>query len=372
MTRFHTSHLALALGVTLLAACTSDREEEEEEEEEVTQPDPGLAVLGGDTHSADSVNMEEVLDSGDLNTPMDLAFHPSEAGELWIVNQGNSSMSIVADVGADSWSVQKESDASSDHFMVHPAALAFGDNGMMATIHEEDETTPYTGGAAGTFMGPTLWTADASEFDAGHGSHYDMLHNSPNGMGIAWETDNTYWVFDGFHESLTRYDFGDDHGGGGTDHSDANVRRFVEGEVSYEAGVASHLAFDADTDLLYVADAGNGRIAVLDTSSGSDGGQYGPNYDGGSQRSVTGADLWTLAEPAGLEMPAGLALHDDMIFVVDHATSTIWAFDLEGEVVDWLETGVEPYSLMGLDFDAEGRLYVVDAQEDRVLRIAAK
>jgi hypothetical protein len=367
MTQINKAAIAGLVASALLSACTSD-------DVELPELEPGLEVLGGNTHSVGNVDWEDVLDSGDLNTPMDLAFHPSNSGEMWIVNQGDPSMTIVSDVSADNWSVQTKSHATSDHFMVKPASLAFGDNGKMATIHEEEEHTPYTwDDAPGTFMGPTLWTSDKSEFDGGHGSHYDMLHNSPNGVGIAWETENIYWVFDGYHESLTRYDFGDDHNAGGTDHSDGEVLRYAKGDVSYEAGVASHLAFDAATDLLYVADSGNGRIAVLDTTSGSVGGNISPNYDGSSQRKVTGADIWTLAdsESSDLEMPSGLALHDDMIFVVDHATSIIWAFDLDGVVIDWLDTGVEPYSLMGLDFDADGRIYITDAAEDRVYRLAA-
>lgn len=366
MTRIKKSAIASLVASALLSGCTPD-------EIDLPELDRGLEVLGGNTHSVSNLNWEEVLGSGDLNVPMDLAFHPTKSDELWIVNQGDPSMTIVSRMDTDDWKVLSKSDATSAHFMVRPAGLAFGEGGKLATIHEEDETTPFTDNAPGTFMGPTLWTSNKSEFDGGHGSHYDMLHNSPNGVGIAWEAGNTYWVFDGYHESLTRYDFGDDHDAGGTDHSDGVVRRFAEGEVSYEAGVVSQLAFDAATDLLYVADSGNGRIAVLDTTSGSVGGKISPNYDYDSQRKVNGADIWTLAdsESADLQMPAGLALHDDMVFVVDHATSVIWAFDLDGVVVDWLETGVEPYSLMGIDFDADGRIYITDAAADRVYRIAA-
>ena len=75
---------------------------------------------------------------------------------------------------------------------------------------------------------------------------------------------------------------------------------------------------------------------------------------------------------ADLQMPSGLALHDGMLFVLDHATSFIWAFDMQGKVVDWLEMGVSPNSLMGIDFDAAGDLYVADAVGDRVLRITPK
>ena len=357
------SALALSVGAAFLSACISGPEEEET---------TGLDILGNGSHSADSVDMEEMLGSSDLNTPMDLAFHTEEPGELWIVNQGDSSMTIVSDAGASSWFAKNESHPSGGHFLAKPSGIAFGVNGMMATAQEEDEVTPYTDGAPADFMGPTLWTWDADAFEGGHASHYDMLHNSPNGAGIAWESNNVYWVFDGHNAALTRYDFGGDHGPGGADHSDAIVLRYSEGEVGYVPGVASHLVFDADTDLLYVADAGNGRVAILDTTTGSTGSSYGPNYDGGTQNRISGADLSTFLDDAeGLEMPSGIALHDDLLFVVDHATSTVWAFDLDGEMVDYLETGIATESLMGIDFDADGQLYLVDAADERVLRITA-
>jgi hypothetical protein len=54
-----------------------------------------------------------------------------------------------------------------------------------------------------------------------------------------------------------------------------------------------------------------------------------------------------------------------------HATSIIWAFDHEGKVVDWLDTGFGPSSLMGIEFDLEGRIYVADARSSRVMCISA-
>ncbi len=375
MRHLNLSALATAAGASFLFACTppSDDSSKDVPSEEEEETDPGLEILGGNTHSPDGVALSEVIGSDTVSRPMDLAFHPTNPGQLWIVNQTNHSMSIISDADTDNWSDESVSHPTGAHFMVQPAGLAFGDNGNLATIHEEDETTPYTEGAPGTFMGPTMWPSDTDTFDGGHSSHLDMLHNSPNGVGIAWEDENIYWIFDGYHASLTRYDFADDHGGGGADHSDGEVLRYVEGEVGYEPGVSSNLVFDPGSNLLYVADSGNGRIAVLDTTSGSTGGAVYPNYDWSTQYQIDDADLWTLVDgdTAGLQIPSGLALHDEMIFVVDHATSFIWAFDLEGEVVDWLETGIEPYSLMGIDFDAEGRLYVADAQADRVMRISA-
>ena len=199
-------------------------------------------------------------------------------------------------------------------------------------------------------MGPTLWPSDLDDFDAGHGSHLDMLHNSPNGVGIAWETDNVYWIFDGYHESLTRYDFARDHGQGGADHSDGEVIRYIEGEVGYEDDVSSHLVYDPDTALLYAADTANGRITVLDTASGELGSRIGPNYDGIDQYEADDADFWTLIEEPDLTKPSGLEIHEYIIYVSDYASGTIFAFDLDGEVVDWLDTGLGEDTLMGMAF----------------------
>ena len=78
-------------------------------------------------------------------------------------------------------------------------------------------------------------------------------------MGIAWEKDNVYWVFDGYHSSITRYDFNEDHGPGGTVHDDGTVSRYVEGKVKRVANVVSHMEMDRESNLLYVADTGNNR-----------------------------------------------------------------------------------------------------------------
>ena len=48
-----------------------------------------------------------------------------------------------------------------------------------------------------------------------------MLHQSPFSIGIAAETDNIYWLFDGFHNTIAKYNFQDphpDHEHGGEDH----------------------------------------------------------------------------------------------------------------------------------------------------------
>ena len=47
----------------------------------------------------------------------------------------------------------------------------------------------------------------------------------------------------------------------------------------------------------------------------------------------------------------------------------VLAHDREGELVDWLDTGLGAGALIGITLDAEGRLLLVDAGGSRVLRI---
>ncbi len=332
----------------------------------------GLAVLGMGSHSIDSVGLDTIATSEDgLNTPRDLEFSPT-TGSLWVANYVDDSVVILRDPGTDDQSARKEGDNfDANHFLAKPAALAFNDIGGVATIHEEDEKTQ---GAAtpADFMGPTLWTADEEIFQGDHGSHLDMLHNTPNGVGIAWEVDNRFWVFDGYHDAIAMYDFHVDHDLGGADHSDGELKRYAEGDFQMVDDVPSHVAFDHDTSWLYIADTGNNRIAVLDTTSGDRGSRISPNYDGGTQHEMDDVETWTLVEGAdvGLERPTGLELHDGLLWVSDNATGRITALTLEGEVVDYLETELPDGCLMGMAFDESGSLWTVDSVEQEVLRIS--
>jgi hypothetical protein len=332
--------------------------------------DPGLPLLGGNTHTLENVAVWE-LDEGDFDDPTDLAFHHDEPELLLITQRGSNGM-LVFDTSDDEPEGELRTAFGSEHFLASPSGIAFGDNGFFATTQDtSDVTQPQT---PTDFMGPTLWIADMDEFEAGWASHYDMLHNSPNGAGIAWDDDNAYWIFDGYHESITWYDFNDDHGGGGEDHSDGEVARYAEGEVSYVEGVVSNLAFDRETDLLYVADSGNGRVAVLDTDSGERGDRILPNYDGGEQYEMEDAEIWTLVDSEtvpDLEVPSGLDLHDGLLYVGDHETGIVYAFTLEGELVDWLDLELDAGALQGITFDQAGNLWFIDADAEQVVRISA-
>jgi len=333
----------------------------------------GLALLGSGQHTLDSVELAIIASSADnLRTPRDLAFHPSRPTELWIVNLDDNSTVVIDNPGTDSQRSHRYGAAGKDHFMARPSALAFGDNGNFATAHETDDVTqPST---PIDFMGPTLWSSDRTIFDGGHGGHLDMLHNSPNGAGIAWETGNKYWIFDGYHQAITAYDFNRDHGPGGTDHTDGDVARYVEREVGYVPEVPSHLEFHHGLNLLFVADTGNNRIATLDPTVGEMGPRLEPNYDGGAQYHMNGGAIETFAEGSavGLEKPSGLAIQGEHVYVGDNALSKIVALDFDGTLVDYLDLSSEipAGGLMGIAFATDGTLFVVDAVENEILRVA--
>jgi DNA-binding beta-propeller fold protein YncE len=356
-----------ALCIAAHAACAPEATEQGQE-------DPGLAILGGPGDELADVLVEEIagIEHG-LNTPRDVAVHPTKDDQVWIMNRADDSMVIISGLGTDGQTQKIAKEPGNTHFMPEGSAFAFG-AGTLATIHEEDQPTQ---GAAtpADFMGPSLWDMNSDMFEGGHGTHLDMLHNSPNGMGIAWAGEgNAFWVFDGYHGSLSLYDFNADHGYGGPDHSDGEMYRYVEGEVKYEPDVPSHMAYDVDTGLLYVADTGNNRIAVLDTTTGVQGSPIYPNYDGGLQVAVDDAKLVTLidGEAEYMSAPSGLELHDGKLFVSDNVTGEIQAFTLEGEFIDYIDTELESGALMGMGFDQSGRLYYVDSTGNKVMRISPK
>lgn len=337
----------------------------------------GLALLGDNQHTIDAVEFTVIAGSSSaLRTPRDLAFHPTRTTELWIVNLGDNSTVVIDNPNSGNQSYTRYAAVGKDHFMSRPSAIAFSyDNENFASAQEQDQ--PTQSGTPANFMGPSLWTSDRAVFDGGHYGHYDMLHNSPNGAGIAWERDNRFWLFDGYHESITMYDFNEDHGPGGSDHSDGEVARYVEGEVSYVPEVPSHLEFDQDQKILYIADTGNNRIATLDPSIGEMGARITPNYDGGAQYAWNGGviETWVDGSDVMLEVPSGLELHDGMVFVSDNKLSRIVAIDqAKGSLVDYIDLSeqVPTGGLMGMAFASDGSLYVVDAVNSQIVRIAAR
>ncbi len=358
-----------------LVACDPELDEPVEERD-------GIGVLGFGTHDDTEVHLKSLARSEHgLRTPRDLAFNPAVPGELWVVNRADDSVVTISGTDTEEHTVLKRTDPFAMHFMEEVSSLSFANNNTFATCHESRNT--YNNQAEqNDFMGPTLWSADAEVFAKSNpaavaengfdlGSHLDMLHDSPLCMGIAWEKENIYWTFDGLQGVISRYDFQDDHGPGFDDHADGIIERFVDVDVLRVADIPSHMVFDAESGVLYVADTGNKRIQRFDPASATVG-QQQHTHEGSPFIQMEGGEWTTLVgDEAGLVAPSGLALHDDVLYVTDNATSTIHAFSLEGVELDHLKVGVELGGLMGLRVTDAG-LFAVDAVGNRVIRSKAK
>ena len=369
------------IGVVAVVACTSSGDGDSASDD--TTPRPGLGVLGYLTHDIGQVNVFVVgTDDDGLDIVRDLEIDPGVPGRLWTVNRADDSVVIFDGADTDAPTSQKIIDPYALHFMDNVSSIAFGAPGMFATCQESRNTYNDTA-PPNDFMGPTLWSSDLDIFGQSNpaavkyltdkygvytdlGSHLDMLHDTPLCMGIAWEVDNAYWTFDGW-DSISRQDFQQDHGPGFDDHSDGEILRYVEGEVDRLPDVPSHLEFDHDTKLLYISDTGNGRIAVLDTQTGTIGAEL-PQTDATQYPVHNRMDdaVITTFVSKGLDEPSGMALHDGYVWVSDHATGLIAAYDMKGAIVDWVN--VEP-GIMGIAFGPDGSLYYANGETNEVIRM---
>ncbi|RYZ58038.1 MAG: hypothetical protein EOP07_08160 [Proteobacteria bacterium] len=354
----------------------------------------GVDILGNAGSSLKTLKLTVIADSKlGLNAPSDIAINPLKPTDLYVVNHGDNS-AVVLTLDATGNKVAKSRLATAlgaEHFMPNPTGIAFAPSGFFATIHDintvTQDSTPWD------FMGPTLWTQ--TWFDGGHGSHMDMLHNSPSGIGIAWVHGNTYVVNDGAHGAITVYDFRNDHNYGGADHSDGVTLRYADGLLERVEGVPSHIVFDKASGVAYAVDTGHNRVVGIDlgldylTKSGFDyisiknkdykvSRNLEPNYDGTIQRYVDGPVAKTVIDgaKAKLSTPSGIALYKDTLYVSDYTSGQIHAFSKEGQLLDSLTlSDILPAAansaLSGIEFDAKGNLYITDLLNNRVYRLEA-
>lgn len=372
---------ALTLGLAGLTACVP----------EPTEPEPettGLPALGNGSHDLARVQMDVIATAADgLNGPRDLDFNPEVPGELWVVNRHDDSTTTIFDAGLATQETLHLVDPFALHFMEEVSSISFS-TGMKFGTCQESRNTYNDQADHNDFMGPTLWSADLDIYAKSNpaavdavgydlGSHLDMLHESPFCMGIAWEKANVYWTFDGLAGTVSSFDFQADHGPGFDDHSDGIIRHFVDVGVKRVEDVPSHMAFDraaveaGGTGTLFVADTGNARILEIDPSTAVTEAPHQNMEPGVKITEETGATVREVVPSGGhyLKAPSGLALFGDLILVSDHETSTIQAFDRDGNEVDYLETGLPAGSLMGLRVDDQGHIWVTDFVGDRVLRL---
>lgn len=389
------TYLASSLMLVSLCSCVED----------VDLP-TGIAALGGSSHSMDNVNEDRVGGVADgLNVPRDLAFNPQNPGELWVVNRSDDSASIFFGAGTNEQVSAHRIDPYAMHFMEEVSSISFGaathsasDSLTFGTCQESRNT--YNGQAEpNDFMGPTLWSADLDIFGRSNpeaveylsdlygfytdlGSHLDMLHQSPLCMGIAWETENVYWVFDGADNRIVRYDFVKDHGVGFDDHSDGIIGRVNGAELARVEDVPSHMDIDPSTGLLYVADTGNNRVLIVDTTTGERGGVLPSVEPGVDHHTLENVDVTMIIDGSGVEgmaQPSGLEVVDGHLLITDHETGYILAFELSGagtasasaDLVDWVDTG-RAGGIMGIDAPSLDEIWFVDAAADELIRLTAK
>lgn len=312
-----------------------------------------------------SVTLVTIYEPDKPRIPTDLAFHPDRPNELWIVNRKDDSVITIQNPGAPDAKAQRRHDPDAAHFMHLPPAIAFGAGDTFGICGDGDN--------GDNFMGPALFSADPAVFakttPGGLGSHLDMLHSTSFCKGIAHVEANVFWVFDGLKKSLDKYDFHSDHGPGNEDHSDGEIYRYVTGQVLGATEIPSHVFYDAEDKQLYVADTGHKRILKLDTTSGTLGKSFPGQEAIKARKYMDGAALTELVAPGTLEAPSGIEVQDGLVFVSDNATSKFYAFDPQGKIVRFLDTGLPAGSLAGFTFGPDGKIYFVDMISGRAYRI---
>jgi hypothetical protein len=318
-----------------------------------------------------------------LSVPQDLKFSPvpSRKNELWVINYGDVNnggyMTIFYDAGKATQRSEYRHDIYSYHFMVLPTALAMGsaDSGYFATIGEALNSN---GDVTSTFMGPVLWDSDTTKFARVHqddqmlGSHIDMLHQSPYSMGIAFDTLNQYWVFDGYHGCLYHYDFNKSHGYGGDDHSDGKLLKYKEVKLKRIANLPSHMIVDKSTGWLYIVDNGNKRIIRVDTKSGNLGNDLtAPDEYLEQYAEMTGVKFETV--DSGFTNLSGIAYFDGRLLVGNKGTGDIRVYNTTTSAkptyIGTIKTS--DAGMTGLTIGPDSTIWYVNTTKNEIIRLSA-
>lgn len=321
---------------------------------------------------------------------VDLGFNPVREGELWVAYRQpydgapctqtmqtgcaflESRVVRIDDATRNNSNTTNLLDGNAWHFMRVVTAIAFGEDDTFSTVGEH-RTGNFTDGAA-DFMGPSWWSSDptifAQDFNR-NGSHLDMLHGTPYGMGIAHQEGTVYWAYNGAQGSLDRYDWNEPHVPGGEDHSDGELHRYLDGELGPRVvSTPSHLEFAEDNTTLYVVDTANQRILAVDTTTGEDDGPFfTPDPQLSDPRLMSDTTYTELVPRGTLTTPSGLAVFGEYVLVTDVTTSLIHVFDADGESVMEFDTELPADSLAGIEVGPDGKLYGVNWAEGSVFRV---
>ena len=334
------------------------------------------------------VNQISGSETDGLKNPRDLDFNTyhSDMNELWVINEnsatfdsnfGGSTVTFY-NVGTDSQWTDYRKDSYSGHFMHTASAIAFSDNGGFANTLDIQDAN---GNPSGYFSGCSLWESDTSIYARVNqngpelGSHWDMLHQSPFSVGIAAETANIYWLFDGFHNTIAKYNFQEphsDHEHGGEDHSDGLVYRYDEVVVERVSGLSSHMVIDQGSDLLYVCDTGNNRIIRMNINSGSINYSltpYGENIEG--YYSMHNAEYETVID-SGLINPTGIDIYNNYLLVSDYSNGEIIIYNIEQQnnfqEIQRIQTNLSN-DVMGIKVGPDGSIWYVCTNSNKLYQI---
>ncbi len=318
-----------------------------------------------------------------LVSPVDLDFFPNQATrpfQLWILNQGTSttggSTVIVSNANKSTRTSKYVKDGNAWHFMDMASAIAFGDS-LWATSADVLDANHNTG----RYTGPTLWPSDLSIYGivgnpsspTVNGSHLDMIHQSPYSKGIAFERDLVYWVLDGYEGNLKRYDFGQPHQPGGSNHSAGLVRVYTDFQFTKHVSLPSHMVIDENKKYLYGCDPVGKRIFRVDITTGTDNGpgakvnvetlvEY-ENYIGLDIKDVITTNLTS---------PVGIDIYGNRLIVTDNGTDEIIIYDISknfkevGRIKLKYTSNPDP---MGIKVGPDGKIYFADKANKRVYMI---
>jgi len=321
-----------------------------------------------------------------------LAFNPTVDGELWVAlrqfpsglpctrddDSGCSAlpgaMAVISDAPGDAARAVIKQDGNAWHFMRRPTAMAWGDGELFASCGEAYTDNYEDDGIA--YAGPVLWSSSPDIFGVEplpdqNGTHLDMLHETPFCMGIAHESANVYWVFNGDAGALDRVDFHAPHQIGGEDHADGEVHRYIAGQLSRVAEVPSHLVYDPERHSIYVVDTGHGRVLSVDPSTATPGGKIEILEALQASGLMDGATTHELVRPGTLQKPRGIAFSGSTLYVTDNATGKIHLFDRAGTALRVLDTAMPAGSLAGITIGPDGKPYITDLLTGNVERVEA-
>ncbi len=322
---------------------------------------------------ADPIFTTIATSSNQISSPNDLDFYPVLSNyQLWVINKGTESSGgnvvIINNAGKPNQSSTKKTDGKALHFMSLPTAIAFSDNGNFATSSGVLDANHGTG----HYTGPTLW--DPTVFavpNSGNGSHIDMIHQSPLSMGLAYDHDNAFWVYNGFYNTLDHYDFQTPHEPGGSDHSDGIVKRYADISLNrIDDNIVNHMVLDKPNHMLYMVNNGSTQIIRMDANTGTTGSNFSLYGESIAGHSIVSGVTQSVVVSTGLLQPSGIDVIGNRMIVSDYSNGDIIIYDISGASgieLGRIHTGFP--GIQGVKIGPDGKIWFVNQIENKVMRV---